>query len=216
MSLICRLLCDDFPATVYSNTVSQIVVGSQGLTFANGVLYESTGLFKQSKVRILDPNSSEGDVLKSVDINPKLFGEGMTVWHDKLVQITWKSRRGFIYDIETLEMVQEFKFETTLSEGWGITFDWCKDEFIVTDGSPYLHFWDPTTLKETRKVKAHRMDGEPAKSLNEIEFWRGRILVRIAESWYLIFTITLELMEPNIHFVVATGQCLVRRRVACH
>mmetsp|Transcript_21200 Transcript_21200/g.52160 ORF Transcript_21200/g.52160 Transcript_21200/m.52160 type:complete len:359 (-) Transcript_21200:29-1105(-) len=152
---------------------------TQGLTFANGVLYESTGLFKQSKVRILDPNSSKGDVLKSVDMDPKLFGEGMTVWHDKLVQITWKSKRGFIYDIETLEILQDFKFETTNNEGWGITFDWCKNEFIVTDGSPYLHFWDTATLKETRKIKAHRLSGDPAKSLNEIEYWRGRILANV-------------------------------------
>lgn len=184
MSLLYRLLFNDFSVSVFSIILPESC--SQGLSFANGLLYESTGLYKQSKVRILDPNSSEGAVLKSVDIDGKLFGEGMTVWHNKLVQITWKKKRGFIYDIETLETVQDFTFETTNGEGWGITFDWCKDEFIVTDGSPYLHFWDTTTLKETRKIKAHRLSGDPANSLNEIEYWRGRVLVCITSSCYSI------------------------------
>jgi glutamine cyclotransferase len=154
----------------------------QGLTYANGLLYESTGLYKESKVRILDPTSPSGVVLKSIDMDPKSFGEGMTYWKGKLVQITWKSRQGFIYNATTLEPIQSFEYSTTSSQGWGITWDWCKDEFIVTDGSPFLHFWDTATLQETRKVSVQRMDGKPAKELNEIEYWRGRILVSSKEE----------------------------------
>jgi len=142
-------------------------------------LYESTGLYGESKVRKLDPSSSKGEVLQSENIDPKLFGEGMTYWDKKLVQITWKSKRGFIYDAETLEMIQEFNFQTTQNEGWGITWDWCRDEFVVTDGSPYLHFWDTKTITEKRRIKAHRLSGDPAENLNEIEFWRGRILANV-------------------------------------
>ena len=68
----------------------------QGLTFADGHLWESTGLYGQSKVRILDPSS--GDVIKSIDMDPLFFGEGMTYWDEKLVQITWKIQQGYIYD----------------------------------------------------------------------------------------------------------------------
>jgi glutamine cyclotransferase len=147
----------------------------QGLTFANGILYESTGLYGHSKVRILDP--STGETQKSINLDPKFFAEGMTYWKGKLIQITWKSQQGFVYNATTLEQIEYFQFNTTENEGWGITYDWCKDEFIVTDGSPFLHFWNPKNLKEKRKIQVKRMNGSPAKELNEIEYWRGRLLV---------------------------------------
>ena len=108
-----------------------------------------------------------------------LFAEGLAYYKDALVQITWKSRRGFIYNITNLEEIDNFTFSTTLNEGWGITWDRCNDELIVTDGSENLHFWDPTTMKEKRRVSVKRMDGSKALEMNEIEFWRGRVLANI-------------------------------------
>lgn len=111
-----------------------------------------------------------------------LFGEGMTwIPGNKLVQITWKSQRGFIYDAESLDLIKEFKFSSTRKEGWGITWDACKNELIETDGSEFLHFWDPETMREKRKIAVNRLNGKPAKEMNEIEFWRGRVLANI---WY--------------------------------
>ena len=89
--------------------------GRQGLTYANGVLYESAGLYGQSTVRILDPDTAK--VKKTVDMDPKLFAEGMAYINDELVQITWKSHRGFVYDPETLDIKREFKFFSTKNEG---------------------------------------------------------------------------------------------------
>jgi glutamine cyclotransferase len=152
---------------------------SQGLTYANGHLYESTGLYGESTVRILDPDTAE--VIKSVPMPSTLFGEGMAYINDELVQITWKSRKGFVYDPETLEITKQYNFETTLNEGWGITLDECRNEIIVTDGSANLHFWDPKTLLQKRKIEVKRISGKPAKKLNEIEFWRGRLLANV---WY--------------------------------
>jgi glutamine cyclotransferase len=153
---------------------------SQGLTYAHKQLYESTGLWGQSTVRILDPATA--DVIKTIPMDSSLFGEGMTFYKGKkLVQITWKSKRGFIYNATNLELIDEFAYTTTRNEGWGITWDRCQNEFIVTDGSPYLHIWDPDTMAEKRKVLVTRMNGEPAKELNEIEFWRGRLLANV---WY--------------------------------
>lgn len=105
---------------------------TQGLTFQkgkrgqNGTLFESTGLWEKSKVRILDQFT--GDVMKSVNIDSNLFGEGMTVFNNKLVQITWKSQQGFVYNATNLEQIRNFTFETTKNEGWGITYDKCQDE----------------------------------------------------------------------------------------
>lgn len=150
---------------------------TQGLTYARGTLFESAGLYGKSTVRILD--SETGSVEKIVSLIPKLFAEGIAYYKDSLVQITWKSQLGFLYNIKTLEETSSFKFETTLNEGWGITWDRCKDELIVTDGSENLHFWDPRTLKEIRRISVNRMDGLRALELNEIEFWRGRVLANV-------------------------------------
>mmetsp|Transcript_19499 Transcript_19499/g.31365 ORF Transcript_19499/g.31365 Transcript_19499/m.31365 type:complete len:237 (-) Transcript_19499:98-808(-) len=157
--------------------VHQIDIHRQGLTYARGQLFESTGLYGQSTVRILDPNTVE--VLKQVPMNKILFGEGMAYFKDTLVQITWKSQQGFVYNMTTLEVIDQFKFSTTKNQGWGITWDRCKDELIVTDGSKYLHFWDPSTMAEKRKIPVTRLSGEPAVEMNEIEFWRGRVLANV-------------------------------------
>ena len=147
------------------------------MTYARGQLYESTGLYGQSTVRILDPYTI--DVIKQVKMDTSFFGEGMTYYKDTLVQITWKKHKGFVYNMTTLDIIDEFKFSSTKNEGWGITWDRCKDELIVTDGSPNLHFWEPNTMSEKRKVPVSRMNGQPANELNEIEFWRGRVLANV-------------------------------------
>ena len=96
-----------------------------------------------------------------------------------MVQITWKSQQGFIYNITDLSEVDNFHFSTTVNQGWGISWDRCKDELIVTDGSENLHFWDPETMAEKRRISVTRMDGTKAKEMNEIEFWRGRVLANV-------------------------------------
>ena len=184
--------------------LQQIIVSiyfwySQGLTYARGELFESTGLYGQSTVRILDKDSA--NVKKKVGMEPRLFGEGMTFYKDKLVQITWKSQEGFIYNMDDLQTIDRFRYTTTLNEGWGITWDRCNDELIVTDGSPNLHFWDPETMAEKRKISVVRLSGTPAKRLNEIEFWRGRVLANVwFEDVLLVINPTTGLVEKEYDF----------------
>jgi len=152
---------------------------SQGLTYANGTLWESNGLYGHSTVRILDPDTA--NVIKSVDMPATLFGEGMAYAHGKLYQITWKSQQGFVYNATTLDVIEQFEFHTTRGEGWGITWDPCQKEFIVTDGSEFLHFWDKDTLAQSRKIPVRRRNGDPIRGLNEIEWYRGKVLANV---WY--------------------------------
>jgi len=155
-------------------------VGSEGLTFANGVLYESNGLKGKSDIRTLDP--STGELLESHPIANKFFGEGLTYFDDKLVQLTWKSKTGFIYDAKDLNKKPEtFSFATTRNQGWGTTYDPIKKEIIVGDGSNYLHFWNPKNMKQLRTIQVYRQSGQRAKNINELEFWRGRVLANV---WY--------------------------------
>jgi glutaminyl-peptide cyclotransferase len=174
---ISNLIYLDFRAYLTIHVYLHTLLCRQGLTYANNVLYESAGLYGQSTVRILDADTAQ--VRKKVTMDANLFAEGLAYANGTLIQLTWKSHRGFIYDANTLETKQEFRFSTTLNEGWGVTWDSCKNEYIVTDGSEYLHFWDPETLSEKRKVPVMRMNGSPALQMNELEFWRGRVLANV-------------------------------------
>lgn len=151
----------------------------EGLTFANNKLYESTGMNGRSSVRELDPDT--GSVLRSVPMKREYFGEGLTYVNGKLLQLTYRKKKGFIYDAETLNQVDEFNFSTTTGEGWGMTYHNRSNELIVSDGSDTLLFWNADTFEEKRRLTVVRQDGSPAKYMNELEWWRNRILANV---WY--------------------------------
>ena len=118
---------------------------TQGLVFEEGVLYEGTGRYGHSTLRKVDLET--GVVLQSLDLPSQFFGEGITIYEDKIVQLTWRSGVGFVYDRESFGLVQRFNYTT---EGWGITHD--GKRLIISDGTPTLHFWDPETFEETGRV----------------------------------------------------------------
>ena len=174
---------------------------TQGLTYSkkDGILYESNGLYGRSKVCQLNPDT--GITRQCVEMEQKYFAEGMQVYKDssgeeKLIQLTWKSQKGFIRNINTLQVIQEFEFTTTKNEGWGIAYNDIQHEFIVSDGSPFLHIWDAHTLKQTRKVQVTRQNGGKADNLNELEFVNGHILANV---WYQDVILVI---HPE------TGECL--------
>lgn len=161
----------------------------QGLSYGkDGTwLYETTGLYQKSKVRRINPTTFEVDI--SVDIDKQYFGEGSTIYTDangneRLIAITWRRQTGFIYDSETLEKLDEFTYTTTAPghQGWGITYDESNQEFIVSDGSDTLYFWDRDTLAEKRKVTVSRFDGNRQDQLNELEFMDHLICCNIWHS----------------------------------
>ncbi|KAL9187792.1 hypothetical protein ACHAXT_006170 [Thalassiosira profunda] len=162
---------------------------TQGLSIgSDGTIYETTGLYRQSKVRRINPKTF--GVETSVDTEGQYFGEGSTYYEDKdgngrLIEITWKEQTGFIYDAKTLELLDEFPYTTTPNkgnQGWGITYDPSKKEFVVSDGTQFLYFWDRGTLAEKRKVAIKRFDGRAQQSLNELEFMDGLVCCNIWHS----------------------------------
>ncbi|MFY9570927.1 MAG: glutaminyl-peptide cyclotransferase [Blastocatellia bacterium] len=144
---------------------------TQGLVWRDGGFFESTGMYGQSKLRRLEFPS--GKVLKEIRLAPELFGEGLAAVDDRLIQLTWKSRRGFVYDLQTLRLLQEFSYDT---EGWGLTYD--GTNLILSDGSSDLFYLDPKTFKPVRKL-AVRMNGQPVHELNELEFIDGEIWANV-------------------------------------
>jgi len=173
---------------------------TQGLTFDPlnpNLVYESTGIYGQSDVRHV--NIETGEVLLLKESPASVFGEGLAYYttnsgQGRLIHITWKSRRGFIFEADTLEVVTEFQFSTTRNEGWGITFHADRNQFFVTDGSSNLHVWD-RNLQEVERIPVKARFGasiEPVlmDNLNEIEWdattdtilanvWRDDIILRI-------------------------------------
>ena len=153
---------------------------TEGLCYADGKLYESVGLWKESALLVLDPKT--GAILERYPMQSKYFAEGLTYVNGKLIQLTYKHRDGFIYDAKNLAATPtKFGFNCTTNEGWGLTYDPNKHELIESDGSEFLHFWDPETMREKRKVSVTRLGGSVANNINELEYWRGRVLANI---WY--------------------------------
>jgi glutamine cyclotransferase len=147
---------------------------TQGLLWHDGGFYESTGQYGQSKLRRLEFPS--GKVLKEISLTPELFGEGLALVDRRLIQLTWKSHRGFVYDLNTFQPLREFSYDT---EGWGLTYD--GENLILSDGSSDLFYLDPQTFKPVRKL-AVRMNGQPIRELNELEFIDGEIWANVWQT----------------------------------
>jgi glutamine cyclotransferase len=144
---------------------------TQGLVWENGHLYEGTGLAGRSTLRKVELET--GKVLRSIDLPIKYFGEGITIFKDKIVQLTYLSKVGFVYDKETFQKLREFNYPT---EGWGITHN--GKGLIMSDGTPTLYFLDPQTFEKISSIDVYH-NNKLLWGLNELEFVDGRIYANI-------------------------------------
>ena len=144
---------------------------TEGLIFDGGFLYESTGLEGRSSLRRTQLET--GQVLQQFEMAADLFGEGLTLFGDRLIQLTWKSQRGFVYDKATFHLLREFTYPT---EGWGLTQD--GKQLIMSDGTSTLYFLDPQTFERVREIQVVDSGG-PVTQLNELEYVRGEIYANI-------------------------------------
>jgi glutamine cyclotransferase len=143
---------------------------TEGLVYDNGSLYESTGLYGNSTLRRVDLET--GEVLQVHALQPQLFGEGITIVGNKIIQLTWQSHIGFVYDKNSFALLQEFNYST---EGWGIAFD--GTHLIMSDGTANLYFLDPETFQKVGQIQVH--DDAPVTELNELEYIQGEIYANI-------------------------------------
>jgi glutamine cyclotransferase len=147
---------------------------TQGLVFDDGVLYEGTGLYGQSSLRRVELET--GDTLQIRELSDQFFGEGITIYGNRIIQLTWQSNIGFVYDKNSFELLQEFSYST---EGWGITYDGTR--LIMSDGTSTLHFLDPQTFDEIGHVEVSDDNG-PVIRLNELEYVRGEVYANIWQT----------------------------------
>jgi glutamine cyclotransferase len=147
---------------------------TQGLIFETGVLYEGTGLWGRSSLRKVDLET--GSVLQIYELPDQYFGEGVTVYGDRIVQLTWRSHVGFVYDKDSFTLLQTFDYPT---EGWGITHD--GERLIMSDGTSTLYFLDPETFDTIDQVEVYDNDG-PVVRLNELEYVQGEVYANVWQT----------------------------------
>jgi len=146
---------------------------TQGLVIAGGQLYEGTGKEGESTLRRVE--LATGRVERSQSLDPIYFGEGITVFDDRIYQITWKNRTAFVYDLKTMQFLRTHRYA---DQGWGLTHN--GEHLILSDGSSVLRFLDPNSFEVVRRVRVRGPQG-PIDKLNELEFVKGELLANI---WY--------------------------------
>jgi len=150
---------------------------TQGLIYLDGFLYESTGLSGRSSVRKVDIET--GRSLQQYAVLPEYFAEGLTGWGSDLIQLTYQTQTGFVYDRATLKLKSSFPYT---GEGWGLTHD--GKRLIMSDGTSTLRFLDPNSFRETGRIVV-RDRGQPVRDLNELEYVKGEVFANVWQTDYV-------------------------------
>jgi len=147
---------------------------TQGLAWHNGFLYEGTGLKGRSSLRKVRLES--GEVIQRIDLAPEYFGEGIAFYKSEIVQLTWLSQTGFVYDGSDFRLLRQFSYK---GEGWGLTTN--GNEIFMSDGTPEIRVLDAATLTEKRRFTVRDGD-KKIDQLNELEFVEGEIFTNIWQT----------------------------------
>lgn len=150
---------------------------TQGLVVSEGILYEGTGLVGRSSIRRVALET--GRILARRPLPPPHFGEGVAVVDDSIIQLTWLSEAGFVYDRESLEPRGRFRFS---GEGWGLAHDGTR--LVMSDGTPWLRFLDPATFAEGSRLRVTDA-GRPLHELNALAWVEGELLANVWGSEFI-------------------------------
>ncbi len=155
---------------------------TQGLVYDDdGLLYEGTGLYGRSTLCRVDLQT--GRILDQKHLDSSLFGEGIALWKDRIIQLTWQSGLGLVYGKKNMTEIGNFSYQT---EGWGITSD--NKSLIMSDGTDVLHILDPESFAEKGRILV-TANGKPQQGLNELEYIKGQIYANIwPTNWIAIIS----------------------------
>lgn len=143
---------------------------TQGLFYDNGLLYEGTG---ETNSSLREVELTTGKVIRQVNLDPSLFGEGITLYKEKIFQITWTSMVGFVYDLQTFRQLNKIYYQT---QGWGLTT--INDRIVMSDGTNVLYFIEPEMFTVVSRIEVYDNKGE-VDQLNELEYIDGEIWANI-------------------------------------
>ncbi|MCK5169999.1 MAG: glutaminyl-peptide cyclotransferase [Bacteroidales bacterium] len=151
---------------------------TQGLFYDNGIMYEGTGQYGESKLRKV--GFETGKLISELSLDANYFGEGITAFKDKIIQLTWRSNTGFVYDKKSFKLITTLKYPT---QGWGITTD--GEKLIMSDGTQTIHFLDPEYFNEIGKIEVYDHEG-PVRNLNELEYVDGIVYANVYQTEYIV------------------------------
>jgi glutamine cyclotransferase len=144
---------------------------TQGLVYEDGMFYEGTGESGTSYLRKVDPES--GRVLFQLSLDLPLFGEGISILGDRIFQLTWKNKVGFVYNKTTMKQIGKVYFQT---EGWGLTT--IGKSLVMSDGTNTIYFMDPDQFSVISKIEVYDNE-KKVDQLNELEYINGEIWANI-------------------------------------
>jgi glutaminyl-peptide cyclotransferase len=152
---------------------------TQGLEFHNDTLYESTGQFRGSSVRKTDYTT--GEVIQKTPLRDNIFGEGLTVVDDRVIQLTWQDHYGLVYNTQ-LEKIDDFRYGQS-KQGWGLCHD---DQYLYkSDGTDKIWILDPETYEELGYIQP-TSNNRIFDKVNELEMVDGEIYANIYQKGYII------------------------------
>ncbi|WP_374943682.1 glutaminyl-peptide cyclotransferase [Sphingomonas sp.] len=184
---------DDIPvlaATVVARYPHDRTAFTEGLAWANGALYESTGLEGRSEVRRV---ALDGRVTARATIPPAQFGEGLAVWRDQVVTLTWHDGIAHRWNARTLKPAGTARYS---GEGWGLAAQ--GDTLAMTDGSATIKFFDAATFRETRRVSV-TLRGKPLREVNELDYVDGALLANV---WHTPFLVRIDSATGKVTAIV--------------
>ena len=146
---------------------------TEGFELHNGFIYEGTGPCKDGPSSLRKIDLETGKVIKYVSLPSPIFGEGITIFNNRIIQLTYTTKTGYVYELETFKKIKEFHYET---EGWGLTND--GKNLIMSDGTPTLQFLDPDTFEVVKRIQVHDKNGE-VRAVNELEYIKEYIYANI-------------------------------------
>jgi glutamine cyclotransferase len=146
---------------------------TQGFVFEDGFFYEGTGQYGSSSLRKIELET--GEIVKEVTLPRHLFGEGITIFKDTIIQLTWFSQIGFVYDKKNFRRLDMFPYPISI-EGWGITTD--GNHLILSDGSNILYFLDPESFEIKSRLNVYDHRG-PVLRINELEYVEGALYANV-------------------------------------
>lgn len=174
---------------------------TQGLVFTDGALYESTGLYGRSTVRRVNLKTGKPELIRPLAAHH--FGEGLTVFGERLIQLTWRSGTALTYTRRDIRPSGQFRYGT---EGWGLTHD--GEHLIMSDGSATLYFLDPITFSEVRRVEVRDHRG-PVRFLNELEFVGDQVFANV---WQSSNVIRIDPASGQVTGVIDLSELVARMR----
>lgn len=139
---------------------------TQGFEYHDGFIYEGTGNYGESSLRKVELET--GEILKYRNLDSDLFGEGVTLINNKIYQITYRARVGFVYDENSFELIRKIYYQ--IKEGWGLTNN--GEHILMSDGSHFIYYMDTTYFSVVKKIEVYDQEGE-VDQLNELELING-------------------------------------------